>query len=1288
MTHSWTVRCALTLLVLHFASACDSKPPAPPPTGTDTTAPSTRASPAGGTYTAGVTVSLLCDDGAGSGCAATHYTTDGSEPSRGSPTFRDALPLSANTTLKFFSVDKQGNAEPVKSEVYTFTPPGADTQPPTVSASPVGGTYDGPRTVTLTCEDAGGSGCAAIHYTLDGATPTTGSPRYTSALSVASNTTLKFLAVDGAGNTSSVGVQVYVIDTAAPTTLASPSGDVYAQAQQVTLTCDDAGGSGCTATYYTLDGSTPTTSSARYTGPLALSATTTLKFFSVDAAGNRESVHTERYVIDLLAPSTTARPAGGAYNTRQDVTLSCNDGVGTGCAATHFTLNGSTPTTLSPRYTEGTVLPISSNTTLKFFSVDAAGNTEPVQTQTYFIDTTPPTTTATPGAGTYGGTRNVTLSCADDSGSGCKVTYYTTNGTAPGAGSPQYESGKPIPITSNTVLRFLSVDNAGNAEPVQVLEYKIDVLPPVTTASPKGGSYNAARDVTLACADATSTCSATYYTLDGSTPSTSSTRYEDKPLRIATRATLKFFSVDAVGNAEPVSTESYVIDTAAPTVSASPTGGFFRGTRSVTLACDDGTGSGCVGTIWYTTDGSEPTTASSVYSESKPPSLTATTPLKFFSKDAVGNASAVRTETYTLDDQSPTTTASPAGGTVTETVNVTLTCGDADGSGCEGTWYTVDGSTPTTSSTRYGTSAISISGTTTLKFFSTDKLGNVEPVRTETYVFPDPAADTSAQIAAVRDAAEGSIHLPIQEALVTYVKPKTDTDPAGFFLQARKSGPALFVGVDPASLSPVPLPGDVVSLVATQKAPVTATATAGQTRVTSLEAGSFLVHRRGESLTPLLSDASAVDLVGQLGDYESEYLTVSGTLTSAFSASGAGHMQAGLSTVGNPNTPGTFTDLKLRMPTPLLSTLQDRYDLHQGCSVTTTGPLWRYFTAAQPSAWEEKDLQVLSCPAPRPLNVVPTSGTSLTVRFNRRIRPESVASSGDQFTFDNGLVATSATVVDNEVRLTTSAQEEGRDYTLTVAGTVQDIMGTGVDATARSRSFVGFEKPALLRINEVAPNRISSDGTTLQRDVVELYVVAPGSTANMTLTTDNFLVAVLPRVQVTAGDIIVVHLNPDAATNRDAPASETLGKSEYPKVTHNANYDTAWDFHGLANGFIAYTNLNGGSPANAVLRMKDPAGNTQDAVAFAQPSTSPTAGFPALLQAIQAEGLWLPADCLGALCTYSSYPTATEVSASWSGLFPSTSNRSANTVYRIGNADTDGGSDWVTGTASLGLANP
>lgn len=55
----------------------------------------------------------------------------------------------------------------------------------------------------------------------------------------------------------------------------------------------------CT-TYYTLDGSTPTTNSAVFTEPFALDVDTTIKYFSVDLAGNTETVKTT--AIDIKEP--------------------------------------------------------------------------------------------------------------------------------------------------------------------------------------------------------------------------------------------------------------------------------------------------------------------------------------------------------------------------------------------------------------------------------------------------------------------------------------------------------------------------------------------------------------------------------------------------------------------------------------------------------------------------------------------------------------------------------------------------------------------------------------------------------------------------------------------------------------------------------------------------------------------------------------------------------------------------------------------------------------------------
>ncbi|HMA47894.1 MAG TPA: Ig-like domain-containing protein, partial [Frankiaceae bacterium] len=99
-----------------------------------------------------------------------------------------------------------------------------------------------------------------------------------------------------------------------PTTAASPPGGRYNTPQSVALICtDNPGGTGCAGTWYTVNGSAPTTASTRYTVPIAIAADTTLRFFSRDAQGNAEAPRQEVYVIDTVPPALVASdPADGA----------------------------------------------------------------------------------------------------------------------------------------------------------------------------------------------------------------------------------------------------------------------------------------------------------------------------------------------------------------------------------------------------------------------------------------------------------------------------------------------------------------------------------------------------------------------------------------------------------------------------------------------------------------------------------------------------------------------------------------------------------------------------------------------------------------------------------------------------------------------------------------------------------------------------------------------------------------------------------------------------------------
>ena len=98
------------------------------------------------------------------------------------------------------------------------------TMPPITTVSPLGNTYNYSPTVTLTADTP-----ATIYYTLDGSTPTTGSPVYMAPLTISSTTTLKYFARDAAGNSEPVKTQTYTI---------LPAGSLIADFNSIVTTGD------------------------------------------------------------------------------------------------------------------------------------------------------------------------------------------------------------------------------------------------------------------------------------------------------------------------------------------------------------------------------------------------------------------------------------------------------------------------------------------------------------------------------------------------------------------------------------------------------------------------------------------------------------------------------------------------------------------------------------------------------------------------------------------------------------------------------------------------------------------------------------------------------------------------------------------------------------------------------------------------------------------------------------------------------------------------------------------
>ncbi len=519
----------------------------------------------------------------------------------------------------------------------------------------------------------------------------------------------------------------------------------------------------------------------------------------------------------------------------------------------------------------------------------------------------------------------------------------------------------------------------------------------------------------------------------------------------------------------------------------------------------------------------------------------------------------------------------------------------------------------------------------------------------------------SEQIAAVRAAADGSLNnMPIQGVFVTYTKPLLGQDVAGFFVQGEAAGPAIFVAVDPTTLNPPVQIGDEIDFTADSVATV-----GGVKEVTGISMPTVITSMN--PIDPLITDvSSAMDLVTALDMYESRVIRITGSFSADFVGASVPQVATPIMTAGL-----TDPNLRIRMP----EAIRAQYDLKAGCTVSMDyGVMWRFLSGmqpvAQPSVYRAGDLKNITCAAPTVVSAIPLSATQVVVNFSRTLDPATVDVA--DFAFDNGLTAMAVSVNGSAVTVTTSPDQPGVTYTVTVT-IVNDTIGAalGMPNTAMFQSYVPV---AQMVFNEVSPNIASG------HDLIELLVTAPGSTGGIKVFQKGSAIetlATLPEITVAMGDLIVIHLVP-VGTTGIAPASETTSKDELPSATYSANYDTAWDI------------LGGTTPlsfSHRVLEIDAPAGAVIDAVPFVYSMVAQApAAFPGVLQALQAAGLWLPADCGGALCTYASTPTAVAVSVDYLGVGTTPAGKS---VQRKPGMNTKQNTDWNSAAvSSFGAANP
>ncbi len=583
--------------------------------------------------------------------------------------------------------------------------------------SPAAGTYTSAQTVTISDSTSG----ATIYYTTNGSTPTTSSTRYTGAITVSSSETIKAIGTKSGYTQSAVGSAAYTINlTAAATPTFSPAAGTYTGAQTVTISDSTSGAK----IYYTTNGSTPTTSSTQYTGAITVSSSETVKAIATATGYSQSAVGSAAYTINLTAAATpTFSPAAGTYTGAQTATISDS----TSGATIYYTTNGSTPTTSSTQYTGA--ITVSSSETVKAIATATGYSQSAVGSAAYTINLTAAATpTFSPAAGTYTGAQTVTIS---DSTSGAKI-YYTTNGTTPTTSSTQYTGA--ITVSSSETVKAIATATGYSQSAVGSAAYTITPIAASPTFSPGTGSYSTAQTVTIS--DSTPGAKI-YYTTDGSTPTTSSTQYT-AAITVNSTETINAIATATGYSPSPIGSAAYTITTPADPVPAfSPSTGTFLYDNAPTVSISDTDPSA---TLYYTTNGSTPTTSSSVYSG--PISISATTTLKAIAADSGYLNSSVASAVYTIQADPPYLSLN--GGSYVGSQSLTLS--DDTGRSPK-IYYTTNGTTPTTSSTLYS-SPLTISSTETVEAIATSNGYQTSPVSSAMYTITSLPATPTFSLAA------------------------------------------------------------------------------------------------------------------------------------------------------------------------------------------------------------------------------------------------------------------------------------------------------------------------------------------------------------------------------------------------------------------------------------------------------------------------------------------------------------------------------------------------------------
>jgi hypothetical protein len=588
-------------------------------------------SPPPGNYTTSQTVTI--SDTAAN--AIIYYTTNGNAPTASSTQYTGPITVSASAeTINAIAFVSGQGPSAVTTAVYTIRP---------IAATPVfslpSGECKSSQTLTITDSSPG----AVIRYTTDGTTPTSNSTIYTGPLTIWSTTplteTVQAIATGAAYSSSSVMSATYTIMPLVPTPTFTPAAGNYTNAQTVTISTS----APSPVIYYTTNGADPDTGSTRYTGPITVSMSETIKAFAGSSGYGNSVIASASYTI---ASSMTATPtfslAGGEYKSAQTLTISDT----TPGALIHYTIDGSTPTLNSPFYSGPITIWSSVPLTETVQAIATASGYVPsaVTSATYVLMPLVANPSFSPAGGSYATGQTVTIYSSTPGA----VIHYTIDGSAPNTSSPIFNG--PISVPGTEVLQaFAGSSGYGNSLVVSATYNIASSVTAAPTFSLAAGTYKYAQTLTIS--DSTPG-SVIYYTTNGTTPTTSSTVYSG-PITVwsTTPATeiVQAFATTSGYSASPVTSATYVLMPLVASPTFTPQAGSYASTQLVTISTTTPNA-----TIYYTTNGSAPSTSSAIYSS--PITVSASETIQAFAGSSGYGNSLVVSAAYTITGGSSITT--------------------------------------------------------------------------------------------------------------------------------------------------------------------------------------------------------------------------------------------------------------------------------------------------------------------------------------------------------------------------------------------------------------------------------------------------------------------------------------------------------------------------------------------------------------------------------------------------------------------------------------------------------